>query len=195
MGIGLLQNEQNLKFLYQIQNLTVFTKILAWLAIVKGEGASFGKGVGLDFFKRGIVSFLFMTLSLWLISWAMIENGSANPWNPAWHFVRGLKDFFSSMAAVGFGLAIVIFIAAHLPSIEFSNRAEAKPLVRSPEEIKQEREAAILHREQMAAVAAENKRIEIERQNREYEESQKQEELRKKTRTAEAANREAMREF
>lgn len=149
----------------------------------------------MDFFKRGIVSFLFMTLSLWLISWAMIENGSANPWNPAWHLVLRLKGIFSNVVVIGFGLFILMMIAAHLPSIEHSNRKEPKPPVRSLDEIKQEREAENLRLEQMAAVAAESKRFEIDRQNREYEERQKQEELRKKSRTAESANREAMREF
>lgn len=88
-----------------------------------------------------------------------------------------------------------MMIAAHLPSIEFSNRTEAKPPERSPEEIKQERETENLRREQIAAVAVENKRLELERQSREHEERQKLEEFRKKSRTADAANREAMREF
>ena len=149
----------------------------------------------MDFLKRGIASVLFMTLALWLISWAMIENGSANPWNPAWTLVKGFRDMFLMTTAVGFGLCAVVFVAANLPSIGFSNQAEPRPPERSPEEIKREREAEKMRREQEALITEEKKRIELEKQKRDYEEHQKQEELRKKSCSADAANREALREF
>ncbi len=136
-----------------------------------------------------------MTLALWLISWAMIENGSANPWNPAWAFVKELKNIFSVVSAIGFGLCAVIFVAVNLPSIGFSNHSEPRPPERSVEEIQQERETEKIRREQAAALAEEKKRMELETQNRQYEERKKQEALRKKTRSADAANREALREF
>lgn len=136
-----------------------------------------------------------MTLALWLISWAMIENGSANPWNPSWVFVKELKNIFSVVSAIGFGLCAVIFVAVHFPSIESSNHTEPQPTVRSPQEIQQERETQKIRREQAAAIAEEKKRMELETQNRQYEERKKQEELRKKSRSADAANQEALREF
>lgn len=136
-----------------------------------------------------------MTLALWLISWAMIENGSANPRNPSWVFVKELKNIFSVVSAIGFGLSAVIFVAVHFSSIEFSNHSEPQPPERSVEEIQQERETQKIRREQATAIAEEKKRMELETQNRQYEERKKQEELRKKSRSADAANQEALREF
>lgn len=137
---------------------------------------------------------MFFTTALWFISWAMEANGSAHAWNPAWGFVKGVRDFMTMVAAVGICVPVVLFIVMQASELQTHRREDQK----AHEDYQQsqiEREAAQVRREKEAAQALERKRIEVENRKQEYEERLKQEALRKKSRSAEAANIEALRDF
>lgn len=148
----------------------------------------------MDILKRGIIAFVFFTAALWFISGAMEMNGGAFPRNPSWLFVKGLRDFFTVLAAIVFGVPAIIFVVAYFSA--FKTRPEAStPYKTDPVDYRVQQEAYAQQRVMDETLAKEKKQIELEPRKQVTEKHQQQELIRKKSRSAEAANNEALRDF
>ncbi|MGE3975787.1 MAG: hypothetical protein AB7F59_14780 [Bdellovibrionales bacterium] len=72
----------------------------------------------MDLFKRSIYTYLFVTLGVVLISFAMVANGTALPNNPAWGLIKSLRTILLWIAAIP---TIIFLITRYLGWLDCEN--------------------------------------------------------------------------
>ncbi len=150
-------------------------------------------------FQRLVIAYAAFTVGVTLISFAMMAQGIAQPWNPAWPFVSGVRNFcLLSWLIVGGGAALISYLDEPDPQ---------RTLVvgPSPEEIaaynetnrvsQEEQEEIRLARETEARREAERKAKEQEEAQQRQEKLKRQVEEKRKNRTAEDAARSGLDDF
>lgn len=144
--------------------------------------------------KRELIAYVAMTVSLWLISWAMKDNGAASPRNPAWVLISNLRNFLTGIALAVIALMAIAWIATMLLEHRFERKERHRQALLDEEERKQQA------RRRKEFERSERKKLQEEEQSRILEE-QARAEIRqrkiteKQERSAEDATQIALSDF
>lgn len=184
-------------FKFLQQNLKLLTLLLARFAVIKGVGTFSERGFCLnedDFFKRGLLSYVFVTATLWFMAWIMEANGVASVRNPAWQLISGLRSIFTWIGLIVIGAflgisAVVSFYDAQTTKKNAIREADKRRQAALDAEADRARE-----REERHAQAQK-----LTREKRELEEVHRKilqkKKLQKQQRSAEEAARSALDDF
>ncbi len=81
----------------------------------------------MDIFERGVISFVGVTVSLWLIVWMGKASGSFHPKATVWIFIIYLRNFLSACLGLGISLLILEAISDRRKEIKLQQKlAEEK---------------------------------------------------------------------
>ncbi|MBL7688201.1 MAG: hypothetical protein JNJ49_09205 [Bdellovibrionaceae bacterium] len=148
----------------------------------------------MDFLKRGLIAYVGITAALWLMSFAMIDNGAAWPRNPAWQLIVGLRSLFTWAGIVTVGFFAVLSVLTLIGESQQRRHEEAERLRhgeidrRRSEDAQRQRESDEAERRRQET--RERKRAKEEREYCEFKERQQ-----KRTRSAETATQDALDDF
>ena len=147
-----------------------------------------------ELIKRFVITYLGLTASFWAISYGMTVNGSARPWNPAWHLVSNIRAFFSWGLVLAVGAFIFFRIMEGISTMKkeeelaAKNRMEAERRARL--DAQRQYEKAMIEAEQIK----QKQREEMEAKKC-YEERKRKKVIEKRTRSAEDAADKALADF
>ena len=147
-----------------------------------------------DLFKRALWAYVFMTVTLWFMSWAMQANGADYARNPAWKLISGLQSFFTWGAVIGVVGFISIAIFVHIQSILAEKDSAIREAMKRRQDLLEAEEARVRFRER-ERVEARRQAQENREREREHRERLRKEQIKKRERSSEDAAKSALDEF
>jgi hypothetical protein len=147
-----------------------------------------------DLFKRALWAYVFMTVTLWFMSWAMQANGAAYVRNPAWQLISGLRNIFTWGAVIGVGGWISISILAYVQCVLAEKDNEVREARKRRQDALEAEEARLRLREQ-ERIEARRQAQENREREREHRERLQEEQVKRRQRSTEDAAKSALDEF
>ena len=142
-------------------------------------------------FQRLVIAYAVFTVGVTFISFAMMAQGVAHPWNPAWPFVSSIRTFcLISWLVVGGGATLISYLEESSPEKTLIVGPTQKEIAACNERNRialEEQEKARFVREEESRGEEERKAKDREEAKRRQDELNRQAEEERKKRTAEEA--------